>query len=95
MESSFSVVVVVFESLLSGAFYLITLVAEVTHALVFVVTTHITHCRESCSRRLLCRVLVSREEILFSHEWVERHLVGGILVGAIAPCLFTVIYYSL
>ena len=73
-------VFVVFKSPLFGASYLITLGEEVTHALVFVFTPHITHYRESCSRGLLCRVLVSREEILFSQEWLERHLVGGILV---------------
>ena len=75
--------------------YLITPSEEVTHALVFVFTPHITHYRESCSKGLLCSVLVSREKILFSQEWVERHLVGGTLVGAIAPCLGTVIYCSL
>ena len=47
----------------------------------FVFTVHITLCREACSRRLFYRVFMSREEILFSQEWVERHLVGGILVG--------------
>ena len=91
----FSVVFVVIKSLSSGVSYLITLGEEVTHALVFVFTTYISHCRESCSMGLLCRVLESREEILFSQEWVKRNLVGGFLVGAIAPCLCTVIYCSL
>ena len=40
-------------------------------------------------------MLLSREEILLSQETVKSHLVGGILVGAIAPCLYTVIYCSL
>ena len=82
MERGLSVVFLVFESSLAGASYLISLGGEVTHALVIVFTAHITQCRESCSSGgLTYRVLVSREEILFSQEWVERHLVGGILMG--------------
>ena len=95
LGSGFGILFAEIKSLSSGASYFITLGEEVTNAFMFVFTTHITHCRESCSRGLLCRVLESREEKFFSQEWVKRNLVYGILIGAIAPCLCTVIYCSL
>ena len=82
MGSGFSIVFVVFlEPIIWGLLFEITRWRGNSRLSVFVFTAHITHCRESCSRELIYRVLVSQEEILFSQEWVERHLVGGILVG--------------
>ena len=95
MGSGFSVVFVVFESPLSGAYYLISLGGEVTHALVFVFTAHITHCKESCSRVLTIQGVSESRVDIVQPGVGGKSPSGRYPGGAIAPCLCTVIYCSL